>query len=71
MSERDILDLAYNALNCGTICKIKLPPSREIHDFNMMIKNMENDGLITVKGRDITNIMLELTEAGLESCLRC
>ena len=69
MNENDILSLACEAMNNGEVCKIKLPNAKEIHDFNMQIKSLEEKGFISIQKRNMTEIVLELTEAGLEEVL--
>ena len=69
MNEKEILALAYDALNRGELCRIKLPNAKEIHDFNMHIKELENKGYISIQKRNMTEIVLELTEDGLEAVL--
>ncbi len=67
MSEKEILNLAFAAFESGEECKIKLPPASKIHDFNMAVNSLEKQGLITVKKRNMTELVTELTEAGLET----
>ena len=67
MTEKEILDLAFAAFESGEECKIKLPPASKIHDFNMAVNSLEKQGLITVKKRNMTELITELTESGLDS----
>ncbi|MBR6401064.1 MAG: hypothetical protein IKS17_07590 [Firmicutes bacterium] len=66
MTEKEILDMAFAAFDSGEVCKIKLPPANEIHDFNMALNSLVGSGLVKISKRNLTAAEIELTEAGLE-----
>ena len=66
MNEKEILQLAYAALENGEVCKIKIPSASKIHDFNMSVNKLAEQGYISIQKRNMTELVIELTETGLE-----
>ena len=60
----ELLNAVFNAYNNGTEYTINTPPSGEIHNFNMVLKEIEE--YITFTRRDLLKISITLSNKGLE-----
>ena len=64
---KEILLNIYNCYNEGENYTIKTPPSSQIHNFNMAIK--EIDSYIEFIERGMMKISMTLSDEGIEYCL--
>lgn len=60
----EILKAVYTAYDKGQDYTINTPPSSQIHDFNMALKEIAD--YIEFKRRDMIKISMTLSEKGLE-----